>query len=98
MIAVGVQMKSMIVGTAALLIPVASMGCGSSSTPAAPTVTVTGVSVSGPTPAIGGPPQQFTATAAMSNGTSKDVTSSASWQSSDTTIATVSSSGIVTAV
>ena len=41
---------------------------------------------------------QVTATASFSDGTTKDVTSAAAWSSSDTAIATVSSSGLVTAL
>jgi len=76
---------------------------GGSSTPTTPTPpatpTVTGVTVVGP----GGTPTpgqtaQFTATAALSNGTTQAVTSQATWQSSNTGIATVTSSGLVTAV
>src|SRR5438045_3033552 len=72
--------------------------CGSStSTPAAPSSpTLTSVSVSGITPAIGAS-SQFTATANFSNGTNQNVTSQANWQSSNGSIATVSSSGSVTA-
>ena len=43
-----------------------------------------------------GATQQFTATAKMSDGTSKDVTSSVQWASSDATIASVASSGVAT--
>ena len=41
---------------------------------------------------------QVTATASFSDGTTEDVTSAAAWSSSDTAIATVSSSGLVTAL
>src|SRR5437867_4172386 len=69
----------------------------SSSTPSAPSSpTLTSVSVSGATPAIGAA-SQFTATANFSNGTNQNVTSQASWQSSSPSVATVSSSGTVTA-
>lgn len=66
--------------------------CGTTS----PT-TVAGVTVTGSAPAVG-TTSQLTATAMMSDGTSQDVTSQASWQSSNAAAATVSSSGIVTAV
>ncbi len=45
-----------------------------------------------------GQQQQFSATANYSDGTSKDMSKSASWSSSDTTVATIDSSGIATAV
>src|SRR5947208_16649313 len=74
-----------------------SGACGSStSTPAAPSSpTLTSVAVSGTTPAIGAS-SQFTATANFSNGTNQNVTGQATWQSSSSAIATVSSSGLVT--
>lgn len=76
-------------------------GCGSKS-PAAPTVTVTGVQVTvaggASTSLAPGETRQFLATATRSDGTNVDVTSTASWQSSSTSIATVSPSGLVTAV
>ena len=63
--------------------------------PAAPTVS--SVTVTGPasSPQIGSS-AQFTATAIMSNGTSQTVSSQATWQSTATLVATVSSSGMVT--
>jgi len=70
--------------------------CGSSSTPTAAS-TVSSVSVSGTAPAVG-TAAQYTATAALSDGTTMDVTSLASWSSSDTADVTVSTSGVVTAV
>lgn len=42
--------------------------------------------------------QQLTATLAMSDGTNQDVTATATWSSSDETVATVSAGGLVTAV
>ena len=41
--------------------------------------------------------QQFSATAHFSDGSSRDVTNSVSWSSSDTNVATVSSTGLATA-
>ena len=76
-------------------------GCGSSSstssTPTAPTSTVSSIAVSGTAPAIGAT-AQFAATATMSGGTTQDVTSQSTWSSSNTAVATVSSSGVVTGV
>jgi hypothetical protein len=78
-------------------------GCGGSSssstpsTPVAPTATVNSVTVSGSSPAVG-EATQFTATAALSNGTTQDVTAQAAWQSSNTAVATVSSAGLVRSV
>ncbi len=45
-----------------------------------------------------GQQQQFTATGTYSNGSKKDLTSSAAWSSSATSVATISSSGLATAV
>src|SRR5438270_293833 len=73
-------------------------GSGSTSTPSAPsTPTLSSVGVTGTTPAIGAS-SQFTATANLSNGTNQNVTNQAAWQSSSTSVATTSSSGLVTAV
>ncbi len=47
-------------------------------------------------PAVG--KQQFTATATFSNGTTSDITTSATWASSSTGVAIISSTGLATAV
>jgi hypothetical protein len=73
--------------------------CGSSKSPSGPsstTPTVTSVSVTGANPAMAGT-SQLTATATLSNNTTKQVTADAAWQSSDTSVAGVSG-GLVTAV
>jgi hypothetical protein len=62
-----------------------------------PSPTVISVSVTGITPSIGAS-TQFTATAAMSNGSSQNVTNQATWQSSISSVAMVSSAGSVTGV
>jgi hypothetical protein len=77
--------------------------CGGSSTPTTPTtppaaVTVNSVAVSGTaTLTSKGQTSQLTATASLSNGTTQDVTSQATWQSDNAAVASVSSSGLVTA-
>jgi len=68
--------------------------CGNSST--SPT-TVSSIAVTGTVPAMGAT-SQFSATATLSNGSTQDVTTQATWTSSDGTIATVASNGVVTAV
>ena len=78
-------------------------GGGGGSTPTTPTTptapTVTGVTVLAPTgSATPGQTAQFIATANLSNGTTQTVTSQATWQSSNTSIATVTSGGLVTAI
>ena len=64
-------------------------------TAAVPTVNTVSVS---PTTAsiIAGTTQQFTATATYSNGSTSDVTASANWASTDTTVASVNSAGLAT--
>jgi uncharacterized protein YjdB len=45
-----------------------------------------------------GVPQQFTATGTYSDGTSYDITTQVTWTSSNTSVATVNSSGLATAI
>ena len=77
-----------------------SVVCGSNSstpptTPSAPTVTQ--VAVAGTAPNVG-LTAQFAATATLSSGSTQNVTSLATWQSSNTAVATVNSAGVVTGV
>src|ERR1019366_8847202 len=61
--------------------------------------TLTTVTVAPSTPSIAvGKTQQMSATGAYDNGATDTVTDSASWSTSDTTIATVGSKGLVTGV
>ena len=55
------------------------------------------IAVSGPTLSAGAT-GQFKATATMSDGTTQDVTSAASWTSSNTAVATITEAGLVTAI
>lgn len=71
-----------------------AIGCSDSSTSA---TTATSLSVTGTAPAIGAS-VPFKATATMADGSTQDVTSQSTWSSSNTTIATVSSAGVVTGV
>lgn len=73
---------------------VLAAACGDS---VSPSTSVSAVNVSGSVPAVG-TTSQLDAVARMSDGTSQDVTSTAIWQSSNTDLATVSSTGIVTAL
>jgi len=68
--------------------------CGSSPNSA---TTVSSVAVTGAVPAVGNT-SQFAATATMLNGTTQDVSGTATWTSSNSAVATVSSSGLVTGV
>jgi Bacterial Ig-like domain (group 2) len=79
----------------ALALGLSIAACGSS-TPAAPSPVST-VAVSGGAPAVGAT-AQFTAIATLANGATEDISSSAIWSSSDTTVATVSATGMVTSV
>jgi hypothetical protein len=81
----------------------ATVACGSDSpSPAAPTPTTSAVQIratgdaSGPLEA--GQTRQLVATATQSTGATSDVTQQAAWQSSAPAVATVSSTGLVTAV
>jgi hypothetical protein len=91
--------------TFSVLLAIALSTCGGSKGPSTPTTpsntapTVTSVTVTAPeSSAKPGDSSQFTATAAMSNATTQTITNQASWQSSNGAIATVSSTGFVTAV
>lgn len=68
--------------------------CGSSSTAPSAVNTVT---VTGAAPAVGAT-AQYSAVANLSDGSTENVTTSATWTSSNPDIATVSATGLVTAV
>lgn len=78
------------------------VSCGGSGTAPAPVPhpapTVTSVSVSGASSMVPGQTSQFSASANLSNGAQQTCTSTATWQTTNTSIVTVSSSGMVTAV
>ncbi len=59
--------------------------------------TVATLSITGAAPAVGGK-SQFSAQAVLPDGTVENVTSTATWQSANTAIATVSTTGLVTGV
>ncbi len=89
-------------GATSGLLGVVMIACSESGTttptpPPVVTPTVTTVTVAGTAPVIGAN-APFTATAALSNGTTQSVTTVATWQSSVAAVATVSSSGLVTGV
>src|SRR5438093_11044439 len=77
----------------AALLMLMAIGCGSSTSP----TTVSTVAVTGTAPAVGAS-SQFPATATLMDGTSQDVTTLATWSSSNVSAATVSSAGLVTGV
>jgi len=84
------------------------MGCGGGgnsgssnppSNPSSPAATLTSLQLTPASQALApGAGQQFTATGHYSDGTSKDLTSSAQWSSSDSNVASVSGTGMATAV
>src|SRR6266568_6305998 len=81
----------------ALLLIATLIGCaaGGGSNNSSGQPTVSSIQVAPPSMSIGtGLGQQFTATAHMSDGTSKDVTNSVQWSSSDSNIASVNSAGM----
>lgn len=74
-------------------------GSSSQTTTPPPQVTLQSIQVTGGTAnLVVGQTVQLKATGSYSDGSSKDITSSATWSSSDSTLATVSSAGLVTAV
>jgi len=83
-----------ILGAVALTLAACNDSATSTTTPSATLYTVV---VNGSRPSLGAT-SQFTATAKMSDDTTQDVTSQATWASSDTALATVSSSGFVEAL
>lgn len=79
------------------LIPILVSACSPSSAPTAPSPTVSSVAISGTNGAgIAGQTAALVATAAYSDNTTANVTTQATWESSNTTVATVSSAGVVT--
>ena len=83
----------------ALILSVAVAGlalAACSSTPAAAT-TISGLALTGTVPAIGST-SQYTSTVTYSDNTTHDVTTMATWVSFNTAVATVSSTGVVTAI
>lgn len=94
---------------AACTVAALAAGCSGDSTtpqtptaptaPTTPTVSVTAIAVIGAsTLTAQDATTQFTATATLSNGTSEDRTSAATWQSDNAAVATVSAQGLVRAV
>jgi hypothetical protein len=83
----------------AILIVLLCAACGSSSPPSGPSnpPTVTAVSVSGvaASPTVGDT-AQLSATAAFSDGSSQSVTSQATWETNNASVATVSAAGLAT--
>lgn len=75
--------------------PTAPSSSSTISGPAA--ATLSSIAVTGSAPAVGGT-AQFTATATFSDGTTKNVTASATWASSNTTVLAVASTGVASGI
>jgi len=88
--------------TLALFVCVGILGCGGSGKRSTSTnnssSTLTSLSVTAPNNLAAGLTMQLAASGAYSDGTSSDVTAQATWKTSDSTIASVSSSGMLTAL
>ena len=79
--------------TVLVAVTLVTAACGSSTSPSS----VGSIAVTGIAPAVGAT-SQLTATATLSDGTTQDVTSSATWLASDPTVVTVSATGVVTGI
>jgi uncharacterized protein YjdB len=62
-----------------------------------PSPTLKSVAITGPPVAVGAT-AQFVATATFTDGTTQNVTSTSTWSSSNTAVATVNAAGVVTGV
>ena len=96
-----------LVGPVIIVLAVASSGCGGSTPTPTPsplptgtsTAVATGLTISGTTSfSAVGETSQLTATANLSDGTTKDVTSQAQWRSANPAVVIVSPSGLLTVV
>ena len=92
-----ISLPRMVAIVTAIITTTAACSSNNNSTPTTPAPTVTQVAVTGAAPNVG-LTAAFVATATFSNGVTQTVTSQATWQSSNTAIATVNSAGIVSGV
>lgn len=86
------SMRSVLIASLVLTLGLWAAACGSPTS----ATTVSAITISGTPPTVG-TTAQFAATATVSGGV-EDVTTTATWTSSNTTIATVSSTGLVTGI
>jgi hypothetical protein len=96
-------MRHEIIGRSVVALAVAALAVGCSKSPTGPSEatgggTVTQVTLGGNLSAPEGGTSQLTATASKSDGTTQDVTSQATWNSSDPTVATVSATGMLSSL
>ena len=95
---ISLKSRARTLGVASLIATAAACSSNKSTdTPTTPTATVSSIAVAGTAPNVG-LTAQLTATATMSNGTTQNVTSQATWQSSNNAVVTVTPSGAVTAL
>ncbi len=87
------QFRRAIVFTVMWAAALFAVACGNTTT----ATTASALSVTGTAPAVGAT-AQFKAVATMSDGSTTDVTSQATWSSSNAAVAAVSSTGLVTGV
>jgi hypothetical protein len=80
---------------AVVLLTVGALLSACSSNPAAPTTST--ITIAGAVPPVG-QTSQLTATATLSNGTSQNVTTQATWSSSNPAVATITAGGLLTVV
>jgi hypothetical protein len=89
---------SVVVGAILVMAACGKSSSGSGGSPTGPSRTVTTIAIGGPTSVDEGGTAQLTATAQYSDQASEVVTNQATWTSSDPAVATVSATGLVTAV
>ena len=98
------SVASIAAASLSLSLMLSSLGCGGVSSNSSPSSssgkTLTSISVMPPTAntTVGGATQQFKATATYSDNSTTDVTSTATWTSAHTSVATINSSGVATPV
>ncbi|MBK7249343.1 MAG: Ig-like domain-containing protein [Gammaproteobacteria bacterium] len=79
------------------LMTLTACGGGGGGSPPPPSLTTISVTPAAPSVALGGT-QQFTATGRYSDGSTQNLTTTATWSSSDRSVATIASGGLATSV
>src|SRR6266481_4313519 len=92
-----IQMRGFLLSSAVLMLALFS-GCGGGASGANPSPVLSSIRVTGPSNTLtAGQKQQMTAIGTYSNGSTQDLTGSATWSSSSSSVATVAAGGMVTA-
>jgi hypothetical protein len=94
-------MRSFIAGAGILVLAAMLFSCSSPVTPSGGTPggpKVVGLRIGGPSTIVPGSTAQLSASATYSDGSTKDVTTTVHWLSSDTSILTISASGLASAI